>query len=286
MFDVCVVGSANLDRFATTAVFPRPGETVLGSAYAEHAGGKGLNQAIAAARAGAHTAFVGAVGDDAVGDRLLDELAAAGVDLSSTRRFAAPTGRALVFVDKAGENSIVVVPGANALLEIGALPPSAVVLVQLEIPWSTVSASLEIGRRAGATTILNPAPAPTGRQHGNGALGADIVVPNEHEAAALGGAAALLAGGAGAVITTAGAAGVQVVAGDDAWHQAAFPTEAVDTTAAGDAFCGALAARVAAGDDLHAAVRFAAAAGALATTTRGAVPSLPHADAIEALLAR
>ena len=281
-FDVCVVGSANLDLVATTGVLPRPGETVLGTAYAEHAGGKGLNQAVAAARAGARTAFVGAVGDDDAGQRLLAELAAAGVDTSATSRHPGPTGRALITVDAAGENSIVVVAGANGAVTADHLPSSSVLLVQLEIPLSTVADGLAQARRAGATTILNPAPVPAAAL--DAAFAADVVVPNEREVEALGGAAALLQGGARAVVTTMGAAGAEVQAAGGVHHHSPFDVTPVDTTAAGDAFCGALAARIAAGDDLDTAVRFACAAGALATTQHGAVPSLPYLDAIATLL--
>jgi ribokinase len=281
-FDVCVVGSANLDLVATTGVLPRPGETVLGTAYAEHAGGKGLNQAVAAARAGARTAFVGAVGDDDAGARLLAELTAAGVDTSATRRQPGPTGRALITVDAGGENSIVVVAGANGTVAVEHLPPASVLLVQLEVPLSTVADALAQARRAGTTTILNPAPVPAAAL--DAAFAADLVVPNEREVEALGGAAALLLVGARAVVTTMGAAGAEVHASDGVRHHSPFAVAPVDTTGAGDAFCGALAARIAAGDDLDAAVRFACAAGALATTEHGAVPSLPDLDAIETLL--
>lgn len=283
-FDVCVVGSANLDLVATTGTLPRPGETVLGTAYAEYAGGKGLNQAVAAARAGARTAFVGAVGDDEAGLRLLAELAAAGVDTSATVGQPGPTGRALITVDAAGENSIVVVAGANGAVAVDHLPSATVLLVQLEIPLSTVADSLAQARRAGTTTILNPAPVPASPL--DAAFAADLVVPNEHEVEALGGAAALLHAGARAVVTTMGAAGAEVQDSDGVRHHSPVAVDPVDTTAAGDAFCGALAARVAAGNDLDTAVRYACAAGALATTQHGAVPALPHLDAIEALLGR
>ena len=281
MFDVCVVGSANLDLVASARRLPAPGETVLGSGFAEHAGGKGLNQAIAAARAGATTAFTGAVGRDAAGERLRDELVAASVNVEALARVDAPTGRALIVVDDDGENLIVVVPGANSTVAVERLPQAHVVLVQLEIPVDAAAASLRLAKAQGATTVLNPAPA----SGWTGALEADVVVPNEHEAAELGGARAMLGRGASAVVTTLGARGTAVVTAEGEWHQPAFPADVVDTTGAGDAFCGALAARLAAGDDLPTAVRFAAAAGALATTRHGAVPAMPAGDQIAALLA-
>jgi ribokinase len=280
---VCVVGSANLDLVATTARLPAPGETVLGSDFAQHAGGKGLNQAVAAARAGAPTTFVGCIGDDDAARLLLAELAAARVDATGVSRCARPTGRAVITVDERGENSIVVVPGANAELTVAAVPTAAVLLVQLEVPLDAVSAALRLARVAGAVTILNPAPAARLSRDVLGLV--DVLVPNEHELAALGAADALLAAGVGAVVTTLGGAGVRVVTRERAWHVAPFHVLSVDTTGAGDAFCGVLAARLAAGDTLEAAVRVAAAAGALATTRLGAVPSMPLAGEIDALLA-
>jgi len=271
VFDVCVVGSANLDLVASTRRLPAPGETVLGTGFAEHAGGKGLNQAIAAARAGATTAFIGAVGRDAAGDRLRDELVAASVDVEALARVDAPTGRAL----------IVVVPGANSTVAVARLPQARVVLVQLEIPIAAADASLRNAKAQGAMTVLNPAPASVW----TGELEADIVVPNEHEATQLGGAHAMFGRGASAVVTTLGSRGAAVVTGEGEWHQPAFSADVVDTTGAGDAFCGSLAARLAAGDELPSAVRFAAAAGALATTRHGAVPAMPGGDQIAALLA-
>lgn len=282
-YDVCVVGSANLDIVATSPRLPAPGETVLGTSYAEHAGGKGLNQAVAAARAGARTTFVAAVGDDDAGRRLLDALTQAGVDTGSVTVAAEPTGRAVITVDDHGENSIVVVPGANAAVTGAPVPRSRVVLVQLEIPRSAVVAALRAGRAMAAVTILNPAPAAPLDADLLGLV--DVLVPNEHELAALEPPGRLLTRGVGTVVTTLGSAGVRVVSAAQEWHQPPFAVTPVDTTAAGDAFCGALAARLAAGEALDAAVRFAAAAGALATTVPGAVPSIPHAAAIAALLA-
>lgn len=287
---VCVVGSANLDLVARASRLPRPGETVLGHGYAEHAGGKGLNQAVAAARAGAPSTLVGCVGDDEAGRRLRRLLGHEGVDDRWLAERQGPTGRALIGVDDAGENSIIVVPGANALVDTelveraaDAIGAAAVVLAQLEVPVASVAASLATARAAGAITVLDPAPA--------AALPAelladcDVLVPNEHELEILGGTSSLLAAGVGAVVVTLGARGALLVTPTDRCHVEAFDVSAVDTTAAGDAFCGAMCARLAAGAPLDEAVRFGAAAGALAATVAGAVPSLPTRDAIEQLLA-
>ena len=286
-FDVVVVGSANLDLVARTLRLPGPGETVLGSDFAEHPGGKGLNQAVAAARAGASVAFVGAVGDDDAGRTLHSVAATEGIDVSGLSvADGVVTGRAVITVDDSGENSIVVVPGANASAHVGDLPAATVVLAQLEIPVATVIAAFAVARTAGSRTVLNPAPVPVGGLPDELLSLCDILVPNEHEVELLGGIDELLASGVAAVVVTQGAAGVTVTEAPDAttWSVEAFEVDPVDTTGAGDAFCGALAARLAAGADLRPAVRYAAAGGALATTVAGAVPSLPHAADIERLL--
>ena len=289
-FDVCVVGSANLDLVATTDRLPGPGETVLGSSYTEHAGGKGLNQAVAAARAGARTTFCGAVGDDDAARRLLAVIADDGIDASALRLLPnAVTGRALIGVSAAGENSIIVVAGANRELtesDVSAVATSArVLLVQLEVPVATVRAALSAARAAGVTTILNPAPAMTLSSEILALC--DVVIPNEHEVEILGGVAELLRLGARAVVVTLGARGAKLcTSGADDVVVAAFAVESVDTTAAGDAFCGGFAAELAAGASLAGALRFAAATGALATTRAGAVPSLPTRSEIDALLTR
>ena len=281
--DVCVVGSANLDLVATTPRIPGPGETVLGNGYAEHAGGKGLNQAVAAARSGAHVAFVGCLGDDDAGRRMHAVLAGDGIDAAAVTSSTSPTGRALIVVDGNGENSIVVVPGANHDVTVpDSLPNAGVVLCQLEVPLEQVAQAFALGRRGGATTILNPAPAAP--LPADLLAACDIVVPNEHEVELLGGVTALLSAGCRAVVVTRGGAGVDVHDADGAVHCPPFDVEVVDTTGAGDAFCGALAARLAAGDELQQAVRWAAAAGALATTVVGAVPAQPTAERIRELL--
>ena len=284
--DVCVVGSANLDLVARVERLPGPGETVLGSSYAEHPGGKGLNQAVAAARAGARTTFVGAVGADHAGERLRDVARSEGIDTDGLTVADVATGRALIGVDDRAENSIIVIPGANGTVSAdqvtAAVPPAHVVLAQLEIPVEAVAAALAAGRTHGARTVLNPAPAAALPDHLLALC--DVVVPNEHELELIGGAAALLARGVGAVVVTLGRRGAMIVTADGETHVPPFWVDPVDTTGAGDAFCGALSCRLAAGDDLPTAVRVAAAAGALATTVAGAVPSLPRAAAIQELL--
>lgn len=286
MADVCVVGSANLDLVASVASLPAPGATVLATDYAEHAGGKGLNQAVAAARLGASVAFVGSIGDDAAGGILAEVMRAEGIDVSGLRVLhGVPTGRALINVDARAENSIVVVPGANARTGAsvaGSLSAARVVLAQLEVPLDAVVAAFRAARARGSTTVLNPAPA---RDLPDDLLSlCDVVVPNEGEAAALGGAERLHALGVTAVVTTLGARGATVAVRAGTVTVAPFAVSPVDTTGAGDAFIGALCAELSRGVDVAAAARTAAAAGALATTRRGAVPSLPTRAEVERLL--
>lgn len=288
MFDVAVIGSVNLDLVATADRLPGPGETVSGLAYSEHAGGKGLNQAVAAARSGAAVAMVGAVGDDDAGRRLRSIAAAEGIDVEAIGVISgSPTGRALITVDAEAENSIVVIPGANSHVRADVLPEARVVIAQLEVPIGEVLAAFRSARASGARTILNPAPARTLPDELVALC--DIVVPNEHELELIGGVDSLLDRGVGIVVTTRGSSGVttavRTATSTTERHQPAFAVTPVDTTGAGDAFCGALAARLAAGDELEPAIRYAAAAGAIATTIDGAVPSLPYANDVVAFLA-
>ena len=282
MFDVCVVGSANLDLVATVDRLPGPGETVGGSSFAEYPGGKGLNQAVAAARAGATVAFVGAVGDDGAAITLRAVMADDGIDSAHVTTVAVPTGRALIGVSSTGENSIIVVAGANGTVAATEMPSARVVLTQLEVPLSAVERALSAGRAAGAVTVLNPAPV----QPIDASIlqWCDIVVPNEHEVQLLGGVAHLLASGAGAVVVTMGSLGAELHTADGVVRVQPFSVVPVDTTGAGDTFCGSLCARLAAGDDLPSALRFASAAAALCTTAAGAVPSIPRRAAVEAFL--
>jgi ribokinase len=287
-FDVVVIGSANLDLVVRSPRIPGPGETLIGDAYDEYPGGKGLNQAVAAARSGARVAFVGAFGGDEAGTRLRAVATDDGIDTASSPSIAGtPTGRALITVSDDGENTIVVVPGANALVDSGGAPSGGVVLAQLEIPVESVIRAFVGAKDAGATTILNPAPATSLPSELLAVT--DVIVPNEHEIQIIGGVTSLFEAGVTTVIVTMGAAGVEVsnaTKGEpsETTRYPAIDVVAIDSTGAGDAFCGALAARLAAGDALDDAVTWASCAGGLATTRRGAVPSLPTREEILAEL--
>jgi ribokinase len=315
---VIVVGSVNIDLVARADRLPAPGETVTGAVFSRHHGGKGGNQAVAAARLGASTAFVGAVGSDEFGADARAALSAEGIDVRGLITSDGPTGVALVLVDADGENLISVASGANgaltpaaALEALTSLAPTSadVVLVCHEIPTSTVRAVLEAGRLAGATTILNPAPA-VGLDRSTFAF-ADLITPNRGELATLvaaesrrvgregrmaaspeAAAASLLqsssegSGVSRAVVVTLGSAGAVVVeAGRDPLDVSAFPVNALDSVGAGDAVNGALAAALAAGRPLSEAARWAMAAAALATTRAGAREGMPTIDELEAFIA-
>ncbi len=297
-----VVGSANMDLVVQTERAPRAGETVVGEGFTLAPGGKGANQAVAAARLGAEVVFIARVGDDDFGKRNLENYRREGIDTSHVAVDPeAPSGVALIVVERGGENRIVVVPGANGRLDPNdvtrarsAFAGAAALLVQLEVPLATVEAALRLGREHGLRTILNPAPAcplPEGLLRS-----VDILTPNETELARITGretadpgeipalARGLLARGPEHVIVTLGENGALIVSREGEVHVPSFPVEAVDTTAAGDAFNGALAVALAEGMDMERAVRFACAAGALATTVLGAQPSLPRRDRVESLL--
>jgi ribokinase len=291
-----VVGSANVDTVVDVAHFPHVGETITATSLGTNGGGKGLNQAVAAARAGAAVRFIAAVGDDAAGRYLMGLLEADGVDVGGVVRVAGvPTGSAIVTVDARGDNTVMVAPGANhhlepsaVLLERGA---AQVVLVQQEIPAPSVLAALQAGRACGARTVLNPAPAWAELSDAVLAL-VDVLVPNQTELARCSPgagsvadrASALVARGARAVVVTLGGEGALVVTASARWPVAPFAVAVRDTTGAGDTFCATLAVALGQGMDLPAAARRAAAAGALATTGAGAYPSLPWARDVDRLL--
>jgi len=281
-FDVVVVGSANMDLVARVVRLPHPGETVSAHDYFEACGGKGANQAIAAARAGARTAFIGAVGSDAAGDTLRAAFKNDAVDTSMLATVREPTGRALIGVSDDAENLIIVVPGANHALSIDHIDAAAallanakVVLVQLEVRLAVVQRAVEL---AGRDTIVVLNPAPASELPDDVLRHVDVITPNEHEAALLGGAAALVARGVPNVVVTQGARGALLVTRDGETRIEPFLVTPVDTTGAGDAFCGVLSARLAVAGGLAGlplALRAAAVAGAITTQTAGAVPSLP-----------
>lgn len=281
--DVLVFGSTNLDVVVRTQRIPGPGETVLGHSLDNFAGGKGLNQAVAAARSGAATGFATALGDDSAAAMLQTLIRDEGIDDRWVTSTDQRTGHAFITVDDSAENSIVVVPGANALLAAIEPVEVAVVLAQLEVPLDAVTATLIAAHDRGCTVVLNPAPAaplPAAL-----VAACDVIIPNEHELEILGGSDRLLEMGCETIVVTQGARGAAIVTAAGSVQVPPFAVSPIDTTGAGDAFCGSFSARLAAGDTVDEAALWAAAAGALATTTPGAVPAQPTADAIRALLA-
>ena len=286
---VIVVGSVNVDLVVTVERLPAPGETVIGGRFSQHHGGKGGNQAVAAARLGATTFFVGAVGDDAIGSAARAALEAESIDTSDLLTLpGAATGVALILVDVAGENSIAVAGGANGDLtawHVGMamrrLVPRQgdVILVGHEIPTAAASAALALGRRAGATTILNPAPA-----HGLDAAAvalADIVTPNEGELAVLEAAGVR----SRALLVSLGAAGARLTTQDGETRIPAPTVQVIDTVGAGDTLNGALAAGLAEGRSLDEAARRAVVAASLAVTRAGAREGMPTRAQLEVALA-
>lgn len=297
---ITVIGSINVDLIATVERLPRPGETVPGSSFAIEPGGKGANQALAAARAGAKVRMVGAVGQDAFAADAFLSLKGGGVDLSRVRETHAVTGTALVLVQADGENVIAVIPGANATLVPGDLARlditrTEVVLSQLEIPLPVVEAALDLAETAGAPSVLNGAPFQTGAAAFVGK--ADYLVVNETEFD-LYAAPLMLQGETRAarmenyaarsgrtVIVTLGRAGVVATGPDGSIQIPAMSVTPVDTVGAGDTFCGYLAAGLLAGLPLRDALSRAAVAGSLACLKPGAQAAIPLAKEVDAALA-
>ena len=297
---VVVVGSLNVDLVVGLDRMPEQGETVLGDTLERHAGGKGLNQAIAASRLGAAVRLLGAVGDDESGAWLRKLIRADNVDDEGVATVTGPSGTALIEVDARGLNRIIVVPGANGHVSADVVGSSirtmhgvAVVMTNGEVPLAASQAALAAGRAIGALTILNPAPVLDYREH---LVDVDIFVPNEHEAAALSGlptetdtearAAAqyFYSQGIANVVITRGANGAIWASASGVVDVKTFEVSAIDTVAAGDAFCGGLAAALANGYEFADALKWASAAGALAVTIKGASPSLPMRNAVQNLL--
>lgn len=292
-----VLGSANVDLFARVQRHPRPGETLLGTGE-RAGGGKGANQALAAALQGAPVSFVGAVGDDPDAQTAVAALREAGVDLGGLRTVAGtPTGFAVITVAADGENTIVVVPGANATVSpddaraaVATMGPSDLLLMQGELPREATEAAVREARAGGRRVVLNVAPWTALAR--DVLTAADPLVLNEHEAAqaaaelglrpdgddALGLARALREAGTPSVVVTLGAQGAVLAGADREAHVPSPRVDAVDTTGAGDAFTGALAARLLAGDDLEPSVRHATRVGAYAVQRPGAQPSYPRRE--------
>jgi ribokinase len=300
---ITVLGSINVDLTFPLSQLPSPGETALTSSLIEAFGGKGANQAVAAARDGAVTRFIGCVGADAFGLRARQALADEGIDVSGLATASGATGLASIWIDGSGRNVIAVASGANGAvkaiaLDAGPLMASSLVVLQMEIPTSEVEAAIARAKGAGARVLLNLAPAiPLSVSV---LRNVDVLVLNEHEAAALcahvapqGGPAGppeahlrALAGLIGAtVIITLGSEGAIAAHRSACWRVAALPVTAVDTTGAGDCFVGVLAAALARNATLPHAMRRAAVAGSLACTVMGAQPSFPTAERIDAALA-
>jgi ribokinase len=291
---VVVVGSANMDLVATAPALPRPGETVLGNDFAMVPGGKGANQAIAASRAGASCSFLGAIGSDSFGVTLKARLAASGVDSAHARVVYGSSGVALVVVNAEGENTIVVTPGANGAFaalteaELTTIQGADVLVCQLEIPVETVTQAAVAAHAAGVRVLLNAAPA---RDLPDELLAAvDLLVVNEGEAQAILGSgrddpAALLSVVPRAVVTLGDEGAWYVSRDGEGTRVPAFKVDTVDSTAAGDAFTGALAVAWGEGRDIVESVRWACAAGAACVRKVGAYPSLPSRADIEALYA-
>ncbi|MDJ0377232.1 ribokinase [Cryobacterium sp. PH31-L1] len=304
MNTIAVLGSANMDLVVRQARLPQPGETMFGAGFTTVPGGKGLNQAVAAARLGADVTFLGAVGADTYGTQLRALLVSEGIRSTELASADAPTGTAHISVVDSGENSIVVVSGANATVmtlsveQRAIVADSAFLVLQCELPVPVLVEGIRVARAAGVFTVLTPAPVvplPAGFL-----ASVDLVVPNQGEAAELTGesdpvrAAEVLSAGQTWAIVTLGSEGSVVAYDGDALGLApARPVTAVDTTAAGDTFVGALVARLAAGyvrgtavtpDDMIEAVRYATVASSIAVTRAGATTSMPTSAEVEAIL--
>lgn len=300
MARVVVIGSANMDMVVRAPRIPKPGETVVGSQFVMVAGGKGANQAVAAARLGAHVTFVARVGNDIFGNTNLKGYEEEGIDCRFVvRDEQTPSGVALIAVDAEGQNAIVVAPGANSRLSPedveraeGCIAEADVLIAQLEVPLETVLYTTKLARKHGKSMILNPAPAPSQPLPPELLRHVDVLTPNETEAQQICNAPshaspeslgqALQALGVPVVIITLGGEGVLLLDEKGARRMPAFSVQAIDTTAAGDAFAGALAVALAEGKSREQAVQFAQRVAALSVTRLGAQPSLPYRAEVEA----
>lgn len=298
--NVVVIGSLNMDLVTRAPRLPRGGETLIGHSFATVSGGKGANQAVAAARLGAQVSMVGCVGNDEYGVQLHDALLAEQIDCQALSVVEDSSGVALIVVDDNSQNAIVIVAGANGSMTPAVidrfdavLKAADVIICQLEIPDATVGHALKRGRELGKTVILNPAPA-SRPLPADWFAAIDYLIPNESEAAALSGlpvdsletaekaAAHLISLGAGKVIITLGAQGSLFANGTGYQYFPAPKVKAVDTTAAGDTFVGGFAAALAAGKTEDEAIRFGQVAAALSVTRAGAQPSIPTTSDVQA----
>jgi ribokinase len=297
---VVVIGSLNMDLVTRAPRLPKGGETLIGESFATVSGGKGANQAVAAARLGAQVSMIGCVGNDAYGEALRGALLAEQIDCQAVSTVDGSSGVALIVVDDNSQNTIVIVPGANGALSAEAIDrfdsviqAADVLICQLEVPDASVGHALKRGRELGKTVILNPAPV-SHPLPSDWYASIDYLIPNESEASALSGlsvdsletaqvaATCLIAMGVGKVIITLGAQGSLFADGQRFEHFPAPVVKAVDTTAAGDTFVGGFAAALAAGQDEVQAIRFGQVAAALSVTRAGAQPSIPALSDVQA----
>jgi ribokinase len=295
---IVVVGSLNMDLVVRAPRHPQPGETIIGSDFATFPGGKGANQAVAAARLGGLVTMIGRVGDDLFGEALLTAAAADRIDTTFISKDPqARTGIGMITLDGAGQNTIVVASGANACLTAAhvqaaeaAFQGAAVLLLQLETPLETISSAIELAHKHSLQVVLNPAPA---RELSQELLSnIDYLIPNQNELALLTGVATVPAAvktlkdiGVNCVIVTMGGEGVTFTEDGELVYLPAYPVQVVDTVAAGDAFVGAFAVALTEGQGTGQAATWGNAAGALAVTRPGAQPSLPTRDELERFLA-
>lgn len=300
---LAVLGSINMDLVIRCGQLPQPGETILADAATEFCGGKGANQAVAAARLGARVSMIGCVGSDGFANRLLHGLDEQQIDRAHVHQRAdCGSGFAIIAVEDSGENSIIVVPGANAALSVDdaiaatdVIRNSDALLLQLEVPDETVIAAIDIAKSAGTQVVLDPAPAAAGLPAR--LMQADVVCPNQSEASLILGRSIesiadarqaveeLVARGAGNAVITLGDQGAVVADGEAVEWIEAIPVKTVDTTGAGDAFTAALAVHWSQHANLFAAAQFASVAGAIAATRHGAQPGMPNLTEVDQLLA-
>lgn len=295
MLKILVIGSINMDYVCTVDELPKKGETLLSNGFVDSGGGKGANQAVAARRLGAEVAMIGAVGKDVSGDKLIDSLRKEGINVDYIKRVDIPTGNAIVTVDKNGDNTIVVYSGANFQVDEelinsyeAVIEDNDFIILQLEIPMNTVLYSAKLAKKHGKKVVLNPAPAKELPKEIYEYI--DYITPNETELARITGiddvklaSKELINRGAKNVVVTLGEKGSYYL-GDGELEVESFKIEAVDTTAAGDSFNGALAVALGEGKSIEEALKYANAVGALTTTKIGAQVSLPYKEEVKEFL--